>query len=82
MEEQEIYAQVTDVFVSVFKRNNFTIDATTTAADIDGWDSLTHMLLIDSVEKHFGIKFKLAEVMKFNNVGDMIATIKKKLLNK
>ncbi len=82
MEEQEIYAQVNDVFATVFKRNNITVSADTTAADIDGWDSLTHMLLIDSVEKHFGIKFKLMEVMKFNNVGDMIVTIHKKLASK
>lgn len=82
MQEQEIRDEVNKVFNTVFKRNNIEVHDSTTAADIDGWDSLTHMLLIDSVEKHFGIKFKLAEVMKFNNVGDMLVCIQKKLANK
>jgi acyl carrier protein len=79
MQEQEIYEQLKGIYSTILKREITGLNATTTAADIDGWDSLTHMILMDSIEKHFGIKFKLMEIMKFNNVGDMVACVQKKL---
>jgi acyl carrier protein len=79
MEEKDIMIQVSGIFCKVLKKDNITLAPTTTTADIDGWDSLSHMMIIDSIEKHFSIKFKLMEIMKFNNVGDMVACINKKL---
>ncbi len=79
MEDQEILSQLTTIFQKVLKKQNVNLSAETTAADVDGWDSLTHMMIIDSIEKHFSIRFKLMEIMKFNNVGDMISCIKKKV---
>ena len=81
MEEQDILKEITGIFCKVLKKKELTITNSTTTADVDGWDSLSHMMIIDSVEKHFSIKFKLMEIMKFNNVGDMVACIKKKLIN-
>jgi acyl carrier protein len=82
MQENELYDQLKEIYIGILKKNNVELYPETTAADIDGWDSLTHMLLMDSVERHFGIKFKLMEIMKFNNVGDMVACIQKKLAAK
>jgi acyl carrier protein len=79
MEDQEILTQITAIFNKVLKKQNVVLSAETTAADVDGWDSLTHMMIIDSIEKHFALRFKLMEIMKFNNVGDMISCIKKKI---
>lgn len=79
MEDQEILSKITEIFCSVLKKQNVIIEAATTTADIDGWDSLSHMMIIDSIEKRFSVKFKLMEIMKFNNVGDMVVCIKKKL---
>jgi len=42
-------------------------------------DSLTHLELIVSVENEFNIKFSFNEVMQFNNVGDMLKIIVKKV---
>ena len=50
-----------------------------TAADVENWDSLTHMLMITRVEEVFGIKFKLKELNKLKMVGDLISTIEVKL---
>ncbi len=79
MEEQEILLQLNNVFRKCFKRQDITVSPETSAADVTGWDSLTHMILINDIERHFSIKFKLMEIMKFNNVGDMLACIKKKV---
>lgn len=79
MENNELYGQLKAIYCTILKKDNVDLTEETTAADIDGWDSLTHMILMDSIEKHFSIKFKLMEIMKFNNVGDMVACIQKKL---
>lgn len=65
------------VFGRVFEDESIQISPTTTAADVEGWDSLTHIELIAEVEKHFGVKFKLTEIMKFKNVGDLAACVEK-----
>ena len=51
----------------------------TTANDVDGWDSLSHTLMIVETEKHFKIRFKLKELLSFRNVGDMVTAIQSKL---
>jgi len=82
MEEKELYTELNQIFAAVLKKDKVELEPTTTAADISGWDSLTHMILMGSVEKHFSIKFKLMEIMKFANVGDMATCVQKKLANK
>ncbi len=79
MEENELYDQLQVIYCDILKKDQVRLSAETTAADIDGWDSLTHMILMDKIERHFSIKFKLMDIMKFNNVGDMVACIQKKL---
>lgn len=78
MEEQEILSQINGVFATVFKKQDLVITPKTVAADVKGWDSMAHVMLIDSIEKKFGVKFKLMEVVKFNNVGDIVNCLKTK----
>jgi len=63
----------------VFNDNTIVLRDDMTAADIENWDSLTHMLMITKVEEVFGIKFKLRELNKLKNVGDLCNTIAEKL---
>ena len=72
MERDEIKNEVKKIFVSVLKNNNFEISDELTANDVDGWDSLSHMIIITEVEKKFEIKFKLKDLNKLNNIGNMI----------
>jgi acyl carrier protein len=79
MTPEEVLTHVTEIFKTVLKKEQLHLTPATTAADVDGWDSLTHVMLIDAVENHYKIKFKLNEVIKFNNIGDLCACILKKL---
>jgi acyl carrier protein len=79
MENTDILLQINKIFQQVLKRDNINLSAETTAEDVQGWDSLTHIILIDNIESHFNVKFKLKEIIRFNNVGDMVACIKQKL---
>lgn len=70
MTREEVFARLADVFRDVFDREVALTDATT-AADVDGWDSLTHITLIGGVEDEFGVKFPMKDVVRLKNVGEM-----------
>lgn len=79
MNRNEIVEKLTNVFHEVFNDNGIVLRDEMTAADVENWDSLTHMLMITKVEEVFGIKFKLKELNKLKMVGDLISTIESKL---
>ena len=76
MDEQEIYERLTKIFEDVFDEDAIKITPELTAKDVDGWDSLTHIRLILTIEKAFKIKFSTSEIGKLENVGDLVAIIK------
>ncbi len=79
MNREEILSKVKEAFVSVLEHDNFQLANETTADDVDGWESITHMMIITEVEKTFNIKFKLMDLMNMNNVGDLLNTIESEL---
>lgn len=79
MSRTEVMNNVTDIFRELFEDNDLLITDETTADDIDEWDSLTHLELITTVEKKFGIRFSLGDINGFANVGAMCDCILKHL---
>lgn len=67
------------IFQQVFDDDTIQIFPETTANDIEGWDSLSHINLILAIEKHFKIKFSQKELLHFRCVGDMANCIAGKL---
>ena len=59
MTREEIYGKLNEVFQDVFDDEDITVNDSTVAADVDGWDSLEHINLIVAVERCFGIKFTM-----------------------
>jgi len=74
MPREEIYARLKDVFQDVFDREVPLADETT-AADVEGWDSLTHITLIGTVEDEFDVKFPMKDVVHMKNLGEMVTLI-------
>lgn len=79
MEENIIKEKLEKIFQEVFSNESLIIARGMTANDVDSWNSLNHMILISEVEKKFSIKFKLKDLNKMQNVGDMIDMIISKL---
>ena len=75
MNREEIYDRLTEVFIDVFDDEDIHLDDETTAADIEDWDSLTHITLLGAVEDEFGIRFNMRAVQNLKNVGDMVDLI-------
>lgn len=72
-------AKLTPIFREVFSDNSLELRDDMTAADVENWDSLTHMLMITKVEEVFGVKFKLKELNKLKQVGDIVALVEEKI---
>lgn len=79
MNRSELIEKLTPIFHEVFSDNTIVLRDDMIAADVENWDSLTHMLMITKVEEAFGIRFKLRELNKLKNVGDLCNTIAEKL---
>lgn len=78
MEKQEILSQVEAIFRDILDNEEIVLTNTTTANDVEDWDSLTHIQLIVAIEKHFGVKFTSKEILSWANVGEMIDCIASK----
>lgn len=78
METPAIYDKLTDILQDVFDDEDLKARPELTAADVDGWDSLSHIRLMLTVERAFGIKFTAAEIGKLENVGQLVEVIKAK----
>ena len=46
---------------------------------VEGWDSLTHITIVGSVEAEFDIKFAMKDVAGMRNVGHMVDLIMEQL---
>jgi len=72
MSRNEILEKATAIFRDVFDDESIVITEATTAADIEDWDSLTHITLINEIEEAFSYRFSMKEVLGMKNVGEMI----------
>jgi len=79
MEEKVISTKLEKIFREVFSKESLVLTRELSANDVENWDSLTHMLLIAEIERSFSIKFKLKDLNKMRNVGEMIDIIISKL---
>jgi acyl carrier protein len=69
---------LTAVFRSVFENDDIVLKPEMTANDVEGWDSLSHVVLILAIENHFKIKFSQKELLTLRNVGDLMKAIQSK----
>jgi acyl carrier protein len=78
MNDDEIARRLTDIFREVFNQPGLEITRATTADDVRGWDSLKHVELMVTIEAGFGVRFKVVEIGRLRNVGDLIDKIRSK----
>ncbi|HPZ10254.1 MAG TPA: acyl carrier protein [Candidatus Eremiobacteraeota bacterium] len=74
-----IFDDLNSIFREVFDDDTIEVNDSTTADDVDGWDSLSHVNLIVTIEQRFKIKFGTKELLTFKNVGDLRRAIERKL---
>lgn len=79
MSSSDILLDIQDIMRDVFDVDDLVISESTTAEDVEEWDSLSHIRLIVAIERKFGFKFKNSEIETLKNVGDLIGLIQSKV---
>lgn len=77
MKDSEIYQRLDTLFRDVIGEDDITLKPDTTADDIEGWDSVTHISIIVGIETEFHIKFRNDEMEELKNVGEMVHLIQR-----
>ncbi len=66
---------ITAVIRDVFGDDEITLTETSTADEVDGWDSLQHLNVIIALEKRFGVRFSTAEISDLKEEGKNIGSL-------
>jgi len=75
MTQEQILERVQLIFRECFDNDTLVIERSTTAKDVENWDSLNHVNLLAAIEKEFGFEFTLTEMGGLKNVGEMLDLI-------
>jgi len=79
MDKKEIMEKLQEVFREVFDNDEIVISETTVAEDIEEWDSLAHIQLATRIQEVFNITLGGKEIMSWEDVGEMVDAIQKKI---
>jgi acyl carrier protein len=75
MDDAIIYERLSNIFHDIFDDDSIVVTPTLSAQNVDGWDSLTHIRLLLTVEKSFKVKFTTTEINKLENVHGLVELI-------
>ncbi len=75
MNREEVFIKVVDICRDVFEDETLQMSESTTAEDIEAWDSLTHLTLVSELEDAFEVSFTLEEVTGKKNLGELITAL-------
>lgn len=78
-DKETVIEAMNAIFRDILERPAIQLAPGTTAADVEGWDSLTHIQLVVAIEKHFKVRFKAKEIAGFQDVGEMADAVLRKL---
>lgn len=79
MSEAEIIAGLEAAFRKTFFDPAIRLDRAMTAEDVDGWDSLSHVVLLLNVEQQFHVKLAPRETSDLATIGGLVDLIAAKL---
>lgn len=78
----QLMQEVQEIFRGVFDDDTVVLTEATSAADVEGWDSLMHLNLIIALEKRFAIKFSTAEISGLKDDGQNVGTLLRLIASK
>jgi len=78
MTRDEIARDVQQILRDALGKPDLQVHDQLNAADVTGWDSFTHVSILDNIERHFKIRFGLSEIDQLTQVGDILDAVAKK----
>lgn len=80
MTHEDILSAFTQILRDLLLDDSIVLTMQTRREDIPNWDSFNYINFIVAVEEKFGVKFKVADVESFENVGAIVAQTGKMLI--
>lgn len=72
MDRGVILAGIVDAIADQFFVSPELITERTTASDVDGWDSLSHVTLILDIERRFNVRLPVKKTTEASDVGQLV----------
>lgn len=79
MDREQIYETMKKIFKEIFDDESLEITDTTSANDIEDWDSFEQINLLVAIEDNFGLEVSLKQANAMENVGQMIDYIHERM---
>lgn len=79
LDRDAILEKITLALSDIIDRPDLTLTESTTADEVEEWDSLNHVKLMIEIENELGIRFATNEISAPENVGKLIDLIQQKL---
>jgi acyl carrier protein len=75
MTDQERLTTLTQILSDLLGDDSVALTMDTVREDVPGWDSFAYINFIVATEVEFGVKFRIADVESFPNVGAIVKAI-------
>jgi len=75
MTDQELLDLMTRTLRDLLADDSIELHMQTTRPEVDGWDSFSYINFIAALEMNLKIKFNIADVESFENVGAIVRRI-------
>lgn len=79
MTSEQLISELNVLFEEIIDEGTVNLTSSTTAKEVEGWDSLNHIQIIAAIERKYGFRFSLIEIQSFKNVGEMVDSILSKI---
>jgi len=78
MKSEDIIKKITAIVRDIVDPNLAEMTSETQSQDVDGWDSISHVMIIGEIEKEFKFQFDLKDLYRIVSVGDIVQLIQSK----
>ncbi len=75
MNKEAVLSNLEVIFRNVLNNQNISLEPQYTANDVEGWDSITNLYIVDSIEKEFNIKLSLDDILMSRDINDLCDVI-------
>ncbi len=82
MDRDEVFQSIVEIAKDVFGNDSIVLTEQSTAADVEEWDSLTHLSLVNELEEKYDVGFTLDEVTGSKNLGELLNALMKHINEK
>lgn len=75
----DVLERVRLVIARVFGDDDVVVTRSTTASDVEGWDSVSNIEVLVALEREFAVRFNTGEMATLANVGQLVELIEMRL---